>query len=171
MTQSLINSAATEHGRANFSFEDAVVDALRRLTDASKDVDIMARIVDHACHSQNCISYRVAAMCREARWHTFTVLCNDQPLDACGYIAADAVCHLREAALGEGSSWHSILLPDYAQLECIRRGNKILRRTAGDRILDSDQVNTLVRHYSHLHERCQAAEEWWGGAVGLDHFS
>ncbi len=165
-----IHSTATEHARADFSLEDAVAEVLHRLEDRSNDADIMARIVDHACHSQNCISHRVAAMCREANWHTSTELCNDQPLDACGYIAADAVCRLRDAALGEGSSWHDILLPDYAQLECIDRGNKVLRKTDDDRKLDCDQVNTLVRHYSHLHERRGAAEEWWGGAVGLDHF-
>ena len=39
-----------------------------------------------------------------------------------------------------------------------------------DRILDADEVNRLVRHYSHLHQRQQAAEEWWAGAVALDHF-
>ena len=27
-----------------------------------------------------------------------------------------------------------------------------------------------MRHYSHLDEHPQAHEEWWGGAVGLDHF-
>ena len=163
-------SIATEHLGADFPFEDAVLELLQRFKDGSKAADIMARIVDHACRSPNSISHRVAAMCREAHWHTSTDLCNDQPIDACGYIAADAVCRLREAALREGGGWHHILLPDYAQLHCIHRGNEVLRRTDDDRTLDSDQVNSLVRHYSHLHERRGAAEEWWGGAVGLDHF-
>ena len=95
-------------------------------------------------------------------------MCNDQPLDACGYIAADAVCRLRDAALSEANSWHDIQLPDYAQLECISRGNGVLRKKVDHRILDAEQVKRLVRHYSHLDQRHQAAEEWWAGAVALD---
>ena len=61
-----------------------------------------------------------------AAWKISADLCNDQPLDACGYIAADAVCLLRNAALAEANGWHDIQLPDYAQLECISRGNNVL---------------------------------------------
>ena len=109
-------------------------------------------------------------MCREASWKISEDLFNDQPLDACGYIAADAVCRLREAALAEANGWHSMKLPDYAGLECIDRGNQVLRNRNIHRILDSDQVNRLVRHFSHLDQRPQAAEEWWGGAIAIDHF-
>ena len=116
------------------------------------------------------MSARVVAMLRQAHWKVSADLCNDQPLDACGYIAADAVCRLREAALSEANSWHVKQLPDYAQLECISRGNKVLGKKGDERILESDEVNRLVRHYSHLEERHQAAEEWWAGAVALDHF-
>ena len=116
------------------------------------------------------MSSRVVAMLRQAHWEVSADLCNDQPLDACGYIAADAVCRLREAALSKANSWHVVPLPDYAQLECISRGNKVLRKKGDQRILESDEVNCLVRHYSHLEERHQAAEEWWAGAVALDHF-
>ena len=28
----------------------------------------------------------------------------------------------------------------------------------------------VIRHYSHLDQRHQAAEEWWGGAIAIDHF-
>ena len=45
-----------------------------------------------------------------------------------------------------------IQVPDYAQLECISRGNKVLGKKGDERILESDEVNTLVRHYSHLEE-------------------
>ena len=38
------------------------------------------------------------------------------------------MCRLREAALSEANSWHVIQLPDYAQLECVNRGNKVLRK-------------------------------------------
>ena len=116
------------------------------------------------------MSYRLVAMLRLAHWNISADLCNDQPLDACGYIAADAVCRLRDAALSEANSWHDIQLPDYAQLECISRANKVLRKKGDHRILDTDEVNRLVRHYSHLDQRHQAAEEWWAGAVALDHF-
>ena len=77
---------------------------------------------------------------------------------------------LREAALSEANSWHVQQLPDYAQLECISRGNKVLGKKGDERVLESDEVNTLVRHYSHLDESLQATEEWWAGAVALDYF-
>mgnify|MGYP003326474035 CR=1 FL=1 len=109
-------------------------------------------------------------MLRLAHWKISAHLCNDQPLDACGYIAADAVCRLRDAALSEANSWHDTQLPDYAELECISRANKVLRKKGDDRILNADEVNRLVRHYSHLDRRHQAAEEWWGGAIAIDHF-
>ena len=80
------------------------------------------------------------------------------------------MCHLREAALAEANGWHRTTLPDYAQQDCIHRGNKILRRRGLDRILESDEVNRLVRHYSHIDQNSQAAEEWWAGAVALNHF-
>ena len=163
-------SVATERASPEFSFEGCMAEALHRIKAISGDEEIMARIVDHACDSQACISRRIAVMCEEANWETSTDLCNDQPIDACGYIAADVVCRLRDTALAEGSRWHHIQLPDYAQLKCIDRGNKVLRKTDDDRNLDSDQVNLLVRHYAHLDQRHQAAEEWWGGAVALDHF-
>ena len=80
------------------------------------------------------------------------------------------MCRLRDAASAVANSWHHLQYPDYAQLECISRGNKALRKKGEDRILDADEVNRLVRYYSHLDQRHQAAEEWWAGAVALDHF-
>ena len=127
-------------------------------------------VVDHACHSVLSVSHRVIAMCREAKWKVCTELSNNQPLNACGFIAADAVCRLREAALAEANGWHRKKLPDYARLECIDRGNRVRCKKDLDRILDSEEVNRLVRHYSYLDQRSQAEEEWCAGAVGLDHF-
>ena len=170
-------SIATEHAThvtkkatAEFSLKGAMAEALQHIKAIRGNATILVRIVDHACHSQECVSHHVAAMCQQAAWNTSKDLCNDQPLDACGYIAADAVCRLREAALAEANDWHRMKLPNYAQEECIDRGNKVLGRRDLDRILDSDQVNRLVRNYSHLDKRKQTAEEWWAGAVALDHF-
>ena len=163
-------SVATERANVEFSIEGAMAEALHRIKSVDGHIEILARIVDHACHSENCISHRVAAMCREANWQTCAELYNNQPLDACGYIAADAVCRLRSAALAELNGWHGIGLPDYSHLECIHRGNQILNMRSDDRILNSDQVNRLVRHYSQLDQSQRAAEEWWGGAIAIDHF-
>jgi len=169
-TQVAKESTATEHASAEFCIETAMDETLRRIKALHGDSEILVRVVDHACSSEQCVSHRIAAMCREASWKISKDLCNDQPLDACGYIAADAVCRLREAALAEANGWHRMKLPDYARLECIDRGNQVLRKRDLDRILDSDHVNRLVRHYSYLDERRQAEEEWWAGAVALDHF-
>ena len=169
-TQVAKESTATEHASAEFCIETAMDETLRRIKALHGDSEILVRVVDHACSSEQCVSHRIAAMCREASWKISKDLCNDQPLDACGYIAADAVCRLREAALAEANAWHRMKLPDYARLECIDRGNQVLRKRDLDRILDSDHVNRLVRHYSYLDQRRQAEEEWWAGAVALDHF-
>ena len=161
---------ATELANAEFDVEGAVAEVMHDLDAISNETHIMARVVDHACGSQDCISQRIVAMCREAKWQTLADLSSDQPLDACGYIAADAVCRLRDIALAEGSNWHRERLPDYSQLECIHRGNRVLNKIDDDRILDTDQVNRLVRHYTFLDQSPQAAEEWWGGAIAIDHF-
>ena len=167
---SALQHAATEHAEPELHVDDALAETLGSLQAIDTQAPILIRVIDHACSSEHCISYRVVAMLRRTHWEISTDLCNDQPLDACGYIAADAVCRLRDAALSVANSCHHIQLPDYAQLECISRGNKALRKKGEDRILDADEVNRIVRHYSHLDQRHQAAEEWWAGAVALDHF-
>ena len=153
-----------------FDMDASVAETLRSLAGSVFQSEILARIVDHACSSEHAISSKMAAMCSRANWITSTELCNDQPMDACGYIAADVVCRLRDAALAETDGWHKETLPDYASHDCIYRGNAVLHKGAGDRVLDSDEVNSLVRHYTGLAQRLQAAEEWWGGAVALDQF-
>ena len=149
--------AATEHTETEFHIDDALAKTLGSLQAIDTQEPILIRVIDHACSSEYCISYRLVAMLRSAHWNISADLCNDQPLDACGYIAADAVCRLREAALSDADSWHDIQLPDYAQQECISRGNKLLRKKDYERILDTNEVNRLVRHYSHLNSRQQAA--------------
>ena len=169
-TEAPASSAATEHAETEFHIDEALAETLRSLQALGTQQPILTRVIDHACSSEHCMSYRLVAMLRLAHWNISADLCNDQPLDACGYIAADAVCRLRDAALSEANSWQDITLPDYAQLECISRGNKVLRKKGDQRILETDEVNCLVRHYSHVDQRRQAAEEWWAGAVALDHF-
>ena len=137
--------AATEHAKTELCVDSALSETLRRVLAIGTRASILMRIIDHACTSEQCISHRVLAMLRGAPWKIVADLHNDQPIDACGYIAADAVCRLRDAALSEADNWHHIQLPDYAQGECISRGNKILRKQHDDGILDADEVNRLVR--------------------------
>jgi hypothetical protein len=37
------------------------------------------------------------------------------------------------------------------------------------RIFETEQINRLVHYYSHIDQRHQAAGEWWGGAIAIDH--
>jgi len=164
------HSAAQERAATEFILEDAVADTLRRIKAITHNCEIIARVVDHGCLSQTCASHRVVTMCQEANWKTSADLDSVQPLDACGYIAADVVWRLREQALAEADSWHQLRLPDYSQQHCIEQGNNVLHKSGDDRILEADEVNRLIRHYSHLDQRHQAAEEWWGGAIAIDHF-
>ena len=131
---------------------------------------LAVRIVDHASASSSSVSSRVAAICTSAGLHARADLSCDQPTDACGYIAADAVVRLRDAALAEAEGWLTAALPDYASLAAVRRGEAALGRGGAERVLEEADVNALVRHYSHLEAHSQAHEEWWGGAVSLDNF-
>ena len=45
-----------------------------------------------------------------------------------------------------------------------------LQKTDDERILDAHEINRLVRRYFSIDSRPQASEEWWAGAVALDHF-
>ena len=58
-------------------------------------------------------------------------------------------------------------MPEYASLAAVQRGEAALRRDAAARVLEVAEVNTLVRHYSHLEANLQAKEYWCGG-VSLD---
>ena len=63
-------------------------------------------------------------------WRTNAELCDDQPMDACGYIAADAVVRLRDAALSQANSWVHSSLPDYSALQTVMAGEEILHSAA-----------------------------------------
>ena len=125
-TEAPAGGAATEHTETEFNIDDTLEDILGSLQAIDTQEPILTRVIDHACSSEHCTSHRLVAMLRLAHWKISADLCNDQPLDACGYIAADTVCRLRDAALSEANSWHDIPLPDYAQLECISRGKQNL---------------------------------------------
>jgi len=63
-------SMATEHARAEFCLEGAMAETLQCIKAISGDTAILVRVVDHACHSEQCVSHRVVAMCRAAKWKT-----------------------------------------------------------------------------------------------------
>ena len=154
-------------------------------------MQINARIVDHASSPDHSISKQIADMFETAQVRTVADLSNTQAVDACGYIGADAVSRLFQAALSNIESagtpatergdivaglanpaterirnaWVDAPLPDYATVHCIRRGALVLDARASDeaRVLEADDVNRLVRHYASLDTHLQASEEWWGG--------
>ena len=67
-TQVAKESTATEHASAEFCIETAMDETLRRIKALHGDSEILVRVVDHACSSEQCVSHRIAAMCREASW-------------------------------------------------------------------------------------------------------
>ena len=159
---------AAEQRRPTLSDHGEVSGRLRSRAVAAGPLAV--RIVDHASASSSSVSSRVAALCTSAGLHVRADLSCDQPTDACGYIAADAVVRLRDAALAEAEGWLTAVLPDYANLAAVRLGEAALGRGGAERVLEVADVNALVRQYSHLEARPQAHEEWWGGAVSLDNF-
>ena len=133
--------------------------------------DILVRVVDHACSSQECISAKLAETCLASGVRTAAALSSDQPTDACGYIAADVVVTLRDYALASGERWFDAPLEPYTTTACVVRGNEVLSEPSEEaQVLETKEVNQLVRSYAHLAEHVRAHEEWWGGAVALDHF-
>ena len=125
-----------EHFNALGFDMDASIDAtLLLLAQSTSNSRIIARNVDHACATVNAVSAKLTDMCTRADWSTTSELCNDQPVDACGYIAADAVCQLREAALAETNGWYTARLPDYSSTDCIHRGNAVLHKSSEEREL------------------------------------
>ena len=157
---------ATEQRRPALSDDGEVFRRLRsRAVEAGP---VAVRIVDHASSSSTSVSSRVLAICISAGLHARADLSCDQPTDACGYIAADAVVRLRDAALAEAEGWLTVVLPDYANLAAVRRGEAALGRGEAERVLEVAVTNAFVRQYSHLEAHLQAHEEWWGGAVSLD---
>ena len=151
-----------------FCFTTASRSTLQQLQQIPNRQTLLARVIDHACHSEDSISQLVVKMLRQAEMQVQANLAADQPMDACGYIASDAVQHLRQWSLAEANSWWHTSLPDYSSMDCIAKGQSVLQ--CDHRILESDEVNRLVREYCNIANNLQAAEEWWAGAVALDNF-
>ena len=166
------SSAAPKTGPVD---ADTVLENLQALLQQHAEA-IVVRVVDHACSSSACISSRLKAVCQAAGLPSCNLSCTllaDQALDACGYIGADAAVTLRDAALGLGDRWLQAPLRPYHSNACVKRGNNLLGRP-GDvnaSMLATEDVNTLVHAYANLKQHLQAQEDWWGGAVALDHFA
>ena len=152
----------------SFCSAAAIETTLQNLQEIRSRRTLLARVIDHACYSEDSISQAVVKMLQRAEIQVAADLAGDQQTDACGFIAADAVQRLRQWALAEANSWWSTILPDYSTEQCISRGQRALQ--CAERVLECDQVNRLVREYCHIANKPQVAEEWWAGAVGLDHF-
>ena len=154
----------------SFCFASATRTTLQRLQEIPGRRTLLARVIDHATYSTDSRSHVVSKMLQEAGMQVSADLKADQQTDACGYIASDAVQQLRQLALAEANWWWSEALPDYSSMECITKGQRVLQCEDEDRVLNSDQVNQLVREYCNIANRPRVEEEWWAGAVGLDHF-
>ena len=165
-----VQSAALGRADAPWSFDNAKTGCQRRMRASGTKIHV--RVIDHACASPNSISKQIVDMFRSEKIHVVADLSAAQPVDSCGYIAADAITRLREAALALAAGWMDFRLPDYSGTECVQRGNSILKRRAVVQasVLLAEDVNQLVRSYTALDQRPQASEEWWAGAVALDNF-
>ena len=64
LAETLKESIATEHASAEFCIETALDETLHRIKAIHSDSEILVRVVDHACFSDRCVSFRIAAMWR-----------------------------------------------------------------------------------------------------------
>ena len=64
LAETLKESIAAEHASAEFCIETAMDETLHRIMAIHSDSEILVRIVDHACFSEQCVSFRIAAMWR-----------------------------------------------------------------------------------------------------------
>ena len=149
-------SSQGKQPRQQFELDKALAETAKKLKSVCIGKRMMIRVIDHAWSSSACISQLTANMMEALSWDVNADFSGDQPLDACGYIAADAVSALRQAALAKCNSWFDIELRNYASLDCVERGNKVLRRQEQDRVLFGDDINDLVRTYSGIDQRRQA---------------
>ena len=62
-SQVAAESSTAEHACAEFSFEVAMAETLHRINSIIADIGILVKIVDHACYSEQCVSYSLTEMC------------------------------------------------------------------------------------------------------------
>ena len=67
-TEAPAGGAATEHTETEFHIDDALAKTLGSLQAIDTQEPILIRVIDHACSSEYCISYRLVAMLRSAHW-------------------------------------------------------------------------------------------------------
>ena len=109
---------ATERPGAEWSLIDANAACLQCFAALPACVRFLARVVDHASAAPHSISGQIALMLQSAGVRTVADFSDTQAVDACGYIAADAVSRLREAALARENGWLDVALPDYSHTHC-----------------------------------------------------
>ena len=103
----------------SFCHVAAIETTLEKLLEIKSNGTLLARVIDHACYSEDSISHAVVKMLQRAEVQVRADLTSEQQPDACGFIASDAVQHLRLWALAEANSWWSTILPDYSTEQCI----------------------------------------------------
>ena len=62
LAETLKESIATEHASAEFCIETAMDETLCRIKAIHSDFEFLVRVVDHACFSNQCVSFRIANM-------------------------------------------------------------------------------------------------------------
>ena len=99
-----------------WAFHTALESFRERLRCAENVNKILVRIVDHAVGSSDCISAQLARTLEGSGVSHASDLSGDQPVDSCGYIAADVVTWLRQIALAEGDAWFQTSLTQFREL-------------------------------------------------------
>ena len=62
LAETLKESIAAEHASAEFCIETAMDETLCRIKAIHSDFEFLVRVVDHACFSNQCVSFRIANM-------------------------------------------------------------------------------------------------------------
>ena len=126
---------------------------------------MLARVIDHAASEQ---SIAVATFLRSLGAVLVAELDTTQPLNACGYVAADAAVALHAFFVTLGRGWHQQPIPT-ASPERVREGNAVLALPGGDAasLLTGDEIIELATVWS----RCQATGcAWLSGCLSLTNF-
>ena len=60
-TEAPASGAATEHTETEFNIDNTLEDILGSLQAIDTQEPILTRVIDHACSSEHCMSYRLVA--------------------------------------------------------------------------------------------------------------